>query len=99
MVLPNVPRAANPTINPDRPAEASRLVEMIFSSSNCERPMAKAVIHTPMLRRRRVSASCVAVSGFSVPRFRSRSITLLNPMLMARVSIQATASRTSTVIT
>jgi hypothetical protein len=60
--------------------------------------MATAVNHTPASSRRLVSASCVAVSGRSVPRRRCRSTACLKARLITRVSAMEIATSTATVM-
>ncbi len=99
MALPSVLRAAKPTISPDSPAEASRPVEITRSAWNCESTAEMEVTQMAMCSSLRVSASCVAVSGSKVPRWRWRSRARLKPTLTTRDSTEATASSTIAVIT
>ena len=99
MALPRVPRAAKPTIRPERPADASNPAEITRNAWNWESTTAVAVTQITICASRRNSVSWVAVSGNSVPRWRWRSKVRLNPMLIARERMVARIHSTSAVTT
>ncbi len=97
MAFPSVPRAANPTMSPDSPAAASSPAESTRSSGNCVSEKPSAANQMTKFPTRRVSASCVAVSGRSVPRARCRSRVRLMVRLRKRDAALAIASSTAAV--